>query len=76
MKKLYSIDYWVPFPRSEYGGLVVVIAKDEDECYDLLVDFDDNEDYCGPKLREAINKARVFNLVDDLESTVVDHFIT
>ena len=36
MKTLYIIDYWVPFPSSEYGGIVNVIAGDDQECFDIL----------------------------------------
>ena len=28
---LYATDYWVPFPTSEYGGLVVFAATNVDE---------------------------------------------
>ena len=36
MKTLYIVDYWVPFPSSEYGGVVNVIAGDDQECFDIL----------------------------------------
>ena len=36
MKYLYIIDYWVPFPSSEYGGVVNVIAEDDSEAFELL----------------------------------------
>ena len=37
MKKyLYIIDYWVPYPTSEAGGILNVIAEDDDECFTLL----------------------------------------
>jgi hypothetical protein len=28
--RLYFCSYWLPFPSSEYGGVVNIIAKDED----------------------------------------------
>ena len=31
MKNLYIVDYWVPFPQSEYGGIINVIAEDGHE---------------------------------------------
>ena len=38
-KYLYIVDYWVPFPQSEYGGQVNVVAKSDQECFDFcLVD--------------------------------------
>jgi hypothetical protein len=36
MKFLYLVDYWVPFPASEYGGTISVIARDDTECFDIL----------------------------------------
>jgi len=36
---LYLIDYWVPFPYSEYGGLVVIAAKNEDEAKEIALEF-------------------------------------
>ena len=32
VKYLYIVDYWVPFPQSEYGGVVSVSAEDDNEC--------------------------------------------
>ena len=29
MKYLYIVDYWVPFPSSEYGGIINVIAEND-----------------------------------------------
>ena len=36
MKNLYIVEYWVPFPQSEYGGIVNVIAETDSEVFDLL----------------------------------------
>ena len=41
MKFLYIVDYWVPFPSSEYGGVISVIAENDNECYDLLLNWSD-----------------------------------
>ena len=32
---LYVMDYWVPFPSSEYGGLFIFAANSEDEVREL-----------------------------------------
>ena len=37
MKSLYIVDYWVPFPQSEYGGLVNLIAESDTEAFELCV---------------------------------------
>ena len=77
MKRLYVVEHFVPFPTSEYGGLWNVIAGTDEEVYDLIVE-DDNElniEYYG-KLRENIMKASKYSLVDELESKVVEAFLT
>jgi hypothetical protein len=78
MKNLYIVDHFVPFPSSEYGGLWNVIAKDNEECYDLIVDYDGefNVEYYS-HLRENIMKARVYSLAtEEVKSSVVEAFTT
>ena len=71
------MEHFVPFPSSEYGGLWNVVAETDEEVYDLIVedDGDFNTQYYG-KLRENIMKASKYSLVDELESKVVDSFLT
>ena len=40
MKSLYIVDYWVPFPQSEYGGVVNLIAGSDAEAFELCADDD------------------------------------
>lgn len=77
MKYLYLINYWVPFPASEYGGVVSVIAENDEECYDLVVEWD-NEYYIEyyPQAMENIKKASKFLLAEEEESRIVDAFTT
>ena len=77
-KFMYVVDHFVPFPASEYGGIWNVIAKDDDECFDLITDTDDgdfNSKYYG-NLRENILKSRTYALSEDLDSQVVEEFTT
>ena len=37
MKTLYVVNCWVPFPESEYGGMHVVIATNDEEACALLL---------------------------------------
>ena len=76
-KFLYIVDHFVNFPQSEYGGVWNVIAEHDDECFDLITEVD-NEDYkeCYVNLRNNIVKALRFALADDLDSEVIDRFIT
>ena len=76
-KFLYILDYYVPQFQSEYGGLLNVIAENDDECFDVVVECDKESwtEYY-PKLRENIIKAPKFALVENEESRVVEAFIT
>ena len=79
MKKkfLYILEYFVPQFQSEYGGLLNVIAQSDDECFDVVVEWD-NETWTEyyPKLRENILKATRFALVDEETSRIVESFTT
>ena len=79
MKYLYIVDHFVPFPQSEYGGLWNVIAEDDNECFDLITEQDDdlNLQYYQ-KLRENIVKSPKYKVIDDnsAESEVITSFLT
>ena len=76
-KFFYIVDHYVPFPSSEYGGIWNVIAEDDDECFDLIVDEDGgfNEQYYN-RLRENIMKAPTFQLANEHQSEIVEEFTT
>lgn len=77
MKYLYLVEHFLPFPISEYSGIWNVIAKDDNECFDLIVDEDGNqysEHY--NKLSENVIKAQKFALKDDYQSSVIEAFLT
>tara|TARA_E500000318_G_scaffold33481_1_gene33052 strand:+ start:2457 stop:2690 length:234 start_codon:yes stop_codon:yes gene_type:complete len=77
MKYLYIIDHFIPFPRSEYGGVWNVIAKDDEECFDVVVFEDDELNIgCYTKLRENIKKSTKYALLDEETSKVVTSFLT
>ena len=77
MKYLFIVDHFVPFPSSEYGGLWNVIAENDEECYDLITTDDGMNDYLYyDKLRQNINKADKYSLLDELPSKVVTSFLT
>lgn len=77
MKYLYIVDYWVPFPSSEYGGVINVVAANDIECHDLLQGV---RDECDSKydsgIMDAVSKAVVFQLANDEPSEVVSTFTT
>jgi hypothetical protein len=76
MKYLYIVDYWVPFPSSEYGGLINVIAENDIECHDILRDSDDYDDRYESKIMERVVAAPRFALANEEESKIVEHFTT
>jgi len=77
MKYLYLVDYWVPFPSSEYGGLLNVIAESDVECHDILLDW---RDECDSKydnlIMEKVTLASTYALANDEESGIVETFTT
>ena len=77
MKYLYLVEHFLPFPISEYSGIWNVIAKGDNECFDLIVAEDGNqypEHY--NKLLENVIKAQKFTLKDDYQSSVIEAFLT
>jgi hypothetical protein len=76
MKYLYIVDYWVPFPSSEYGGVINVVAENDIECHDILRDSKDYDDRYESKIMERVVAAPRFALVDNEESRIVESFTT
>ena len=75
-KQLYIVDYWVPFPQSEYGGIINVIADDDSEAFELLANEEQfNEDYVN-LIMPNVMKAEKLNLSDEYQSGIIDAFIT
>ena len=76
-KFLYIVDHFIPFPRSEYGGIWNVVAENDNECFDLIVAEDEgmNDDYYG-RLRENIMKAPTYAIAEDVQSEIVEQFTT
>jgi hypothetical protein len=77
MKYLFIVDHYVPFPSSEYGGVWNVVAENDEECFDLITEDDGefNSQYFS-ELRQNINKADKYSLLDELPSKVVTSFLT
>jgi hypothetical protein len=48
LMNLYIGDYWAPFPSSEYGGIWVVMAENEEQVIDILegTSYDDEYEDC------------------------------
>jgi hypothetical protein len=77
MKFLYLIDYWVPFPSSEYGGVISVVAENDNECHDILLEWRDELDSSyDSRIMERVVNAHKFALAEDQQSRIVDSFTT
>jgi|TARA_A100001201_G_C4073547_1_gene196573 hypothetical protein len=76
-KYLYIVDHYIPFPRSEYGGIWNVIAETDEECFDIIAEEDGglNDDYFN-RLRENIMKAPTYALAEEYDSGIVEQFTT
>jgi hypothetical protein len=79
---MYLVNYWVPFPSSEYGGLQCVLARNKEEAKaaikeaagEFMVDsFKDADE----RIEMRINKAEVFPVIGSYgDSHVVRSFET
>jgi len=76
MKSLYIVDYWVPFPSSEYGGVINLIAEDDTEAFELLANEEGFDERYQSLIMPNVVKAQKFELVDDYESGIIDAFTT
>ena len=76
MKYLYIVSYWVPFPSSEYGGIINVIAKDDVECHNILRDCDVFDERYESKIMERVVAAPRFALADEEDSRIAEFFTT
>jgi len=76
MKSLYIVDYWVPFPSSEYGGVINLIAENDTEAFQLLTDEESFDEQYQNLIMPNVVKAQKFKLVDDYESGIIDAFTT
>lgn len=76
MKYLYLVDYWVPFPSSEYGGLVTLIAESDTEAFDILSTEQQFDDRYTDRIMERIVNSQKFALVDEYESGILEAFTT
>ena len=80
MKMIYIVSYWLPFPASEYGGVQVVIAENDEECVQVLIDGSDSyeKEYYPDhveRIAEQVKRAKKFP-VDADECGIVHEFTT
>ena len=76
MKSLYIVDYWVPFPSSEYGGLINLIAETDMEAFQILSEEESFDETYVSLIMEKVINAQKFKLTDEYESGIIDAFTT
>lgn len=76
MKYLYIVDYWVPFPSSEYGGLINLIAESDAEAFEILSTEQSFDSRYIDRIMERVVNAQKFALQDDYESGILEAFTT
>ena len=76
MKSLYIVDYWVPFPSSEYGGLINLIASNDTEAFTILSEEESFDDRYTNLIMERVVNAQKFALKDEYESGILEAFTT
>jgi hypothetical protein len=76
MKSLYIVDYWVPFPSSEHGGVINLIAENDTEAFAILSQEQQYDDRYIDRIMLNVVNAQKFALVDEYESGIVDSFTT
>ena len=76
MKSLYVVDYWVPFPSSEYGGVINLIAETDTEAFEILSQEESYDEKYVDRIMPNVVNAQKFKLADDYESGIIDSFTT
>jgi hypothetical protein len=75
-KFLYIVDYWVPFPSSEYGGIINLIAESDTEAFEILSSDQSFDTRYIDRIMEKVVNSQKFKLTDDYESGLLEAFIT
>lgn len=76
MKYVYIIDYWITFPSSEYGGIVVCIAETDSEVFELLSNEQSFPESNNVAMMESIKNATKLALKDEYQSGIIEAFTT
>ena len=76
MKYVYIIDYWITFPSSEYGGIVICIGETDSEVFELLLNEQSFPESNTHAMMESIKNATKLALKDDYESGIINAFTT
>ena len=78
---LYIVSYWQPFPSSEYGGVINVVASSEEDAVSVLANEEFSYwDVSGYEervlIQQAVREAKVLPLRGSPKPEVISAFIT
>ena len=78
LKFLYIIDYWIPIPISEYGGILCVISESDSEVAAVIKAEDSipHQIEYENQMLNNIYSAEKLPLSGDFESGIISAFIT
>ena len=76
MKALYIVDYWVPFPSSECGGLINLIAESDTEAFTILSQEEQFDERYVDRIMPNVVNAQKFALADEYVSGIINSFTT
>jgi len=76
MKYLYLIDFWVPYPSSEFGGLINLIAENDTEAFSILSQEESYDERYVNLIMPNVVSAQKFKLSDEYESGIIESFTT
>lgn len=76
MKYLYIVDYWVPFPASESGGIINVIAENDVNCFQQLSEERSFDGEYSDRIMQYVVKAQKLPLAENYESGIIEAFTT
>ena len=72
--KIYIGNFWIPFPRSEYGGIWSAIAENDAQCIELLQKYHPSE--FDNNIKKVVKKAKKFDLKEPAQVGIVEFFGT
>ena len=76
MKYLYIVDYWVPYPSSESGGIINVIAENDVDCFNQLSEEPAFDQTYIDRIMPAVTRAQKVPLAEEFESGIIEAFTT
>lgn len=75
-KYLYVVDSWIPFPTSEYGGVIILISETDSEAFEILLKEESLDDRYNDRIMPSIKSATKLELKEDYESGILQIFVT